>query len=180
MAWCIVILMHVTTNDGSGRTGVTPERMFGDALRAARRESGLSQSSVADQMRARGFTRFDQSKVSGIEKGSRPLRMNEAVALARILGADLLGMFVASIAEDRSHAESAVIAERLAYSRLVRATGRVQELIAGRDRIDSQLAEAQEQLAEAEWDWQQARRQLAEAAEDPDGDADEDDEGEGA
>lgn len=129
-------------------------------MKTARIEAGVSQSWVAEQMRLRGFEEFEQTKVSGIERGVRPLRMNEAVALARIISADLIGMFVASVAEDSTLAESAVIAERLAYKEVLSATERITELMDERTRVEREIVAASESLEVAEKKWERAHHVL--------------------
>ncbi|NEE42016.1 helix-turn-helix transcriptional regulator, partial [Streptomyces sp. SID7982] len=55
---------------------------------SARLASGLSQGKVADAMNAEGFV-FYQQTIAKVESGERPVRLDEATALARIFGADL-------------------------------------------------------------------------------------------
>lgn len=54
----------------------------------ARLRAGLSQQSLADKMRERGW-KWSQATVWAVEKGDRPLRFAEAVDLARVLGKSL-------------------------------------------------------------------------------------------
>ncbi|MBT2429388.1 helix-turn-helix domain-containing protein [Streptomyces sp. ISL-112] len=61
---------------------------FAEWLRSARSASGLSQGKVADAMNAEGFV-FYQQTIAKVESGERPVRLDEATALARIFGADL-------------------------------------------------------------------------------------------
>lgn len=58
-------------------------------LRNARLAAGLSQQKVADALRAQGFDVFRQSAVAKIERGERPVRLDEAVAIAALFGTTL-------------------------------------------------------------------------------------------
>lgn len=61
----------------------TPESIMGVTLRTLRMKRGLSQDQVADRMRVAGFS-WQQTTVAKTEGGQRPIRVNEAVALARM------------------------------------------------------------------------------------------------
>lgn len=63
---------------------MTPEQKFGKTMRALRQRAGYTQVEMAEQMRAFGI-RLDPSAVTRIEQGGRSVRLNEAVAMARIL-----------------------------------------------------------------------------------------------
>ena len=64
---------------------LTPEKRLGAALKLLRESLGLSQDSVAKSM-----SDFDhswrQTTVAKTEAGARPIRVNEVVDLARVLG----------------------------------------------------------------------------------------------
>lgn len=164
MSWCMVILMHVTTNDGGHRLGATsgasPNRLFGEALRGAREESGRSQASVAEEMRAHGFATFDQSKISRIERGGGTTDLDEVVALVRILGVNLLDIFVASISTGDAQFESAHHAERVAHTRWLNADRQRRELEKDRAALERQIARTTREVADAYADWQRHRQRL--------------------
>lgn len=63
-----------------------PNEQFIKWLRTSRKAAGLSQQDVADAVRPLGISLF-QTQVAKIEAGGRPLRLDEAVALASIFGA---------------------------------------------------------------------------------------------
>lgn len=63
-----------------------PNGTFAEWLRTTRRAAGLSQQGVADALKASGINLF-QSQVAKIERDERPLRLDEAVAIAAIFGA---------------------------------------------------------------------------------------------
>lgn len=62
---------------------------FSEWLRNARQAAGLSQKKVGDALRAQGFDVFLQSTVAKIERGERPVRLDEAVAFAALFGTTL-------------------------------------------------------------------------------------------
>lgn len=66
----------------------TPDHDIGAALAALRSAVDLSQQDIADGMREHGF-RWAQPTVHSVEQGRRPLRLAEAVALARLLHVEL-------------------------------------------------------------------------------------------
>ncbi|WP_218220244.1 helix-turn-helix transcriptional regulator [Nesterenkonia sp. Act20] len=61
------------------------ERYFSQNLRERRVEQGLSQDALAELMQEQGFEGFNQMTVSRLEKGTRPVRLSEARALAFLL-----------------------------------------------------------------------------------------------
>lgn len=62
---------------------------FAEWLRTARIKGGLSQKKIADAMRAQGFDVFLQTTIAKIEAGDRPIRLDEAAALASLFGTTL-------------------------------------------------------------------------------------------
>src|SRR4051794_21320934 len=71
----------------------TPEGRFGQIVRRLRRAADMSQAVIADELSARGVP-MTQMQMSRLEAGTRPIRLNEAIALAevfRIAAGDLLG-----------------------------------------------------------------------------------------
>lgn len=63
---------------------MSPEQKFGQVMRALRTRAGFTQSQMAEQLLAFGI-KVDTSAVTRMEKGTRGVRLNEAVAVARIL-----------------------------------------------------------------------------------------------
>jgi transcriptional regulator with XRE-family HTH domain len=63
----------------------TPERQAGTKIKNRRMELGMSQEAVADGMRRLGHS-WHQTTVAKTEIAGRPLRLNELTDLARILG----------------------------------------------------------------------------------------------
>lgn len=65
-----------------------PEPLFGQRIRALRIDSGRSQQDVAEYMNSLGFS-WRQSTVAKTEAAERPIRVNEAYALAGMFGVNL-------------------------------------------------------------------------------------------
>ncbi|MBO0596470.1 helix-turn-helix transcriptional regulator [Nesterenkonia sp. E16_7] len=65
------------------------ELRFREALNSLRREQDMSQGELARRMVEEGWEQFNQATVSRIEKGTRPVRLGEARALARVLGTEV-------------------------------------------------------------------------------------------
>ncbi|GAA4191930.1 hypothetical protein GCM10022219_11490 [Microbacterium oryzae] len=65
---------------------------FGGRIRSVREERGKTQAEVVADMRRRGIEYMNTSTLSRIEAGSRPVRLEEARVLARILAVSLDGM----------------------------------------------------------------------------------------
>jgi len=63
---------------------MTPEQKFGRTMRALREKSGFTQTGMAEQLLAFDI-KVHPSAVNRMEKGTRGVRLNEAVAVARIL-----------------------------------------------------------------------------------------------
>lgn len=70
----------MATIDNSGDLN----QLIGANLQLLRKDSGLSQSDLAERLTERGVP-FRQQTVLKIEKGSRPLRVDEAAIIAEVL-----------------------------------------------------------------------------------------------
>lgn len=66
----------------------TPEIEFARLVRTAREQRGWSQDELARQLKAAG-TPIHQTGLHRMETGDRGVRLNEAVAIAKLLGLDL-------------------------------------------------------------------------------------------
>lgn len=64
------------------------EARFRDAMKALREKQGLTQTDVARRLRERGLS-FHQSTVAKVETGERPIRLDEAYAIADALGSQV-------------------------------------------------------------------------------------------
>lgn len=67
------------------------ELAFRENLAFLRTARGISQSELARKLKARGM-KFHQQTVQRVEDGTRPVRLNEAYAIAETLGTDLSTM----------------------------------------------------------------------------------------
>lgn len=65
-------------------TSADLNKLIGWNLQRFRKDSGLSQTDLADELTERGVP-FRQQTVLKIEKGARPLRVDEAAVIAEIL-----------------------------------------------------------------------------------------------
>lgn len=68
---------------------MTWEATFVRELKRAREAIGWSQSELAKRAAQAGLKGFHQPTIQRIEAGARPLRLNEALALARLVGRSL-------------------------------------------------------------------------------------------
>jgi transcriptional regulator with XRE-family HTH domain len=63
----------------------------GENLHQIRKAAGLSQADLAERLTARGLS-FQQPTILKLEKGSRPLRLEEASAIAEELGVNVAAL----------------------------------------------------------------------------------------
>lgn len=122
---------------------LTPEQWLGRALRAAREERGLSQEQVAQMMHVYGFD-WHQTQVGRSESATRPIRVNEAVALAEVLRihpADLIG----DIRDDWA-----------AHTHILR-------LYARKQRLEDRISAVQQELKQIQWDRDQLEQEIQRA-----------------
>ncbi|MFZ3395580.1 helix-turn-helix transcriptional regulator [Rhodococcus sp. 7Tela_A2] len=68
------------------------EKAFGQKVRQWRKARDWSQEYLAEQLNLHGFD-IHQTTVAKIERGARPLRVSEAVALAAVFGMPALSVF---------------------------------------------------------------------------------------
>lgn len=122
---------------------MTPEQWLARALRTAREALGMSQENVAQAMSLYDFN-WRQTTVQKTEAASRPIRVNEAIALAEVLRihpADLLG----DIRDDWAH------------------HGYLLTLAARQQRLDDRYRMAEEQLRDIAHEREDHQRRLEEA-----------------
>ncbi len=62
-----------------------PEEDFGAQVREARKARGWTQETLARRLREEGGIDLSKTAIVRLEKGERPTRLNEVVALARVL-----------------------------------------------------------------------------------------------
>lgn len=142
-----------------------PEAMLARRLRQLRLARGMSQQDVADHMRDLGHSWY-QTTVAKIEKGGRPIRLNEAALLAALF--DIPPQELLAVAppepEDRANdtMELRAHVERLAL--LVQTARRVHEQCEAdvHDTI-SRAHQAQQHLEQLEADLRHVRAALDQA-----------------
>lgn len=69
----------------------TTEQRFGRRMRRARERAGLTQAGIAEALAAGGL-KVDPTAITRMEKGERGIRLNEARAIADVLGSSVLWM----------------------------------------------------------------------------------------
>lgn len=73
-----------------------PSQVFAQRLREERARTGVSQTELATRISDRlGFT-VDPTAITRIEKGERSVKLDEAVAIAEVLGVDLPALLVST------------------------------------------------------------------------------------
>lgn len=122
------------------RLGSGFDEYVGDNVRRLRLARGLTQAALADQM-ARAGVEMSQQVVAKVEKGARPLRLVEAVALA-----DLFDVHVQDLVDDQAIPDSSYIRETTQW--LAEAWERLREA-AGDTYLSHFLLSRQVQRAEA-------------------------------
>lgn len=94
--------------------GLPWEAAFAKNVKAARERRGWSQTELAKRLTARSLT-FHQQQIQRIETGTRPVRLNEAILLAEVLG---------ELFEDMTNAPD----HRAVRRNLIHAMGRISHL----------------------------------------------------
>lgn len=137
------------------------ERRFGARVRQARTERGWSQRELAADLAAKGI-KLDPSAITRLEKGQRPIRLDEAATLAEIFGIPLEEMIKPPTG---IIAEAANIATQLA-ALLADAEGyrtRLRDVTAqagGLAEIESSAPEADPELVDAHFRLVRAIRRI--------------------
>lgn len=62
------------------------DEQMGANLRTAREDRRISQTALAEEMRAAGFDHWRQTTVSRVERGAQRLRLSEVIALEKLVG----------------------------------------------------------------------------------------------
>ena len=68
------------------------EKRFGEVVRGWRQDRNWSQEDVAERLRHEGFE-MHQTTIAKIERGTRPLRVAEATAIAKIFKMPIMAVF---------------------------------------------------------------------------------------
>lgn len=146
---------------------------IGSAVRSHRERRGMSQAELARRMKNQGYSWYPAT-VARTETGERPLRLDEALSLAGILGVTIQALYTAptaSSAEEDQLVSAIMQTERMltaAEAQAARAQARAQqsrvaatELKEKRDNAEAELDQAIAEMHAAE---QEAARSAEEAA----------------
>jgi len=87
------------------KPNATTEQAFGERIKDARIAKGWSQAELAKRMASR-YDGWTQSTVAKTEAATRPVRLDEAAALAGVLALPLLGLVSAEKGSERLQAEA--------------------------------------------------------------------------
>jgi len=123
--------------------GDAPERILAQRLRGLREELGMTQKQLAERMTRRGFS-IRQTTIAKIEAGQRPVRVNEAVALANILAVELGDLVDDPVASGEAAELSAE--HRRLLREVFELEAQVNSLRATRASTDLQLMDAHDRL----------------------------------
>lgn len=83
----------MTVEDSNGGPDGIESRVI-ETLIDLREERGWSQSELARRMVEAGWPKYTQMSVSRTEKGERPIRLNEAEALANVFGVEMYELWL--------------------------------------------------------------------------------------
>ncbi|MEV6546392.1 helix-turn-helix transcriptional regulator [Streptomyces sp. NPDC051665] len=94
-------------------------------LRRIRQALGLSQQQVSDKLAELGGSRLSQSQLAKMERGERPMRVNEMFDLGAALGIHYFEFFAGQMRSDDRDLQ--LLAARLHYQRAVEKSERAEE-----------------------------------------------------
>ena len=109
------------------------DRRFGERMRARREAMGLPQNVLAMRLHALHDIRWHQTTVGKVESGERPIRLQEAVAVALALGVPL-----AELTTEGEHSRRTALRSRAASS--------LYELAQVRDHISKRMNQIEEDM----------------------------------
>lgn len=121
-------------------------RLVGRNLQRFRKAAALSQADLAEHLSARGFP-FQQQTILKVEKGARPLKFDEVVAIGEILGVPVTAL-------NEEYSESQEIAA---------ATAQLNNAAAAMSMRRRQIAELEEQISHDDELMRDAMRRLEES-----------------
>lgn len=134
----------------------TPEKACADQVRRLRIERGWSQAELAARV-AGSLPKWAQTTVAKTEAGTRPVRVNEAAALASALGVSL-----AELLHQQREVSTLKVEEDIQRLLLEHATlaARESELQRQWDHLDHELQQVQGRLHEVAGEFQEAVKAL--------------------
>ncbi len=121
-----------------------PEMLAAHLLKTGREELGMSQEQVATAMNDLGFS-WRQTTVAKTEAATRPIRVNELVALAGVLGVDVRQL-LGKLGENWNASARMLVAT----AQLTRAHRKVETLATEIDRVKAEIARAEAAVKAAE------------------------------
>ena len=130
---CVGVCFDVGVTDDDPLT--PEERHFAAAVRSTREARGWSQAELLSRLRRLGIESLNQTALSRIENGTRPVRMIEAQALSRIFDKPVASMLnsdsreaqLSKIADSHAEARKAYVALKAAAEGFARATRRMEK-----------------------------------------------------
>lgn len=120
--------------------------VVGANVQRFRKAAGLSQSDLAQALTDRGAS-FQQQTILKVEKGSRPLRLEEAALLADVLHVPVTNLLRS---EDDEEMIAAQIALNQAMTEVRRLAARTDELRRELEDTVAQMDEAKDQMVQAQ------------------------------
>ncbi|GAA2348787.1 hypothetical protein GCM10009854_27790 [Saccharopolyspora halophila] len=140
--------------------GYRPERALGESLKELRTAGGMSQEYIATMMSRAGFS-WRQTTVAKTEAGNRPVRLDEAAALALHFGVSV-NELIDNQADtpEQSKIESKY---RVAFSMYLSSMSRVEEAVARRDAAEVEYQQALNAMKEREASYEQAKAKFDQA-----------------
>lgn len=131
---------------------ISAEEAFGAQVRLAREARDWSQEGLARHLRDASGISVDQAAIARLERGKRAIRLNEASALARVLGLDLkpYGDAVAELSEE-TYRETVEELERTRAleEKASKALAGARQVVGTRERDVTRLREQRMRLEEA-------------------------------
>ena len=121
----------------------TVSQVFAQRLREERARAGLTQSELATRISDVLGTVVYGSGITRVEKGERAVKLEEAVAMAQVLGVELSSMLVGSSELERVLAEhrAALIAAQARFEEVRAEMARLSIIV---DHLEEQRAAGQE------------------------------------
>ena len=130
------------------------ETRAGQRVRELRQERGWSQTDLARRLGAYGFD-LTQTTVAKLERGARPIRLNEVAALADIFGvpvSDLVGGDEGMLVNE--HEQAALIRRRLHFeARITDAEQKLEEAKQRQEMAARQVAQLNQILGDLHNEW---------------------------
>lgn len=77
-----------------------PDELFGLEVQAQREDKGWSMTEFASMLSEAGLKNFHPTTIGRLERGERPVRLNEAVVIAKVLGSALDDLVVEPLPGD--------------------------------------------------------------------------------